>query len=187
MKVVPTALPGVLLVEPRVIPDARGWFAETWRSERYAAHGLPAVLVQDNLVSSGSRVLRGLHLQHPEGQGKLVQVLVGAVFDVAVDVRRGSPTYGRWVGERLDDRNHRQLWIPPGFAHGYQVLGDGALVAYKCSAPYRQESELTVRFDDPALGIPWPVADPVVSEKDRAARRLAEIDPSRLPPFGGEV
>lgn len=185
MKVTPTDLPGVLLVEPRVIADARGWFAETWRAERYAAHGMPAALVQDNLVASGPRVLRGLHLQHPHGQGKLVQVLVGAVFDVAVDVRRGSPTYGQWLGVRLDDQNHLQLWIPAGFAHGYQVLGEQALVAYKCSAPYRQESELAVRFDDPALGIVWPVPDPVVSEKDRAGRCLAEIEPSRLPVFEG--
>lgn len=181
MKVSATALPGVLLLEPDVYRDARGWFAETWRAERHAAHGLPERLVQDNLVASGARVLRGLHLQHPEGQGKLVQALVGAIFDVAVDLRRGSPTFGRWVGERLDAQSLRQLWIPPGFAHGYQVLGEQALVAYKCSAAYRPEHELAVRYDDPQIGVRWPVADPVLSAKDLAAPLLSALDPARLP------
>ena len=181
MNVVPTALAGVLVLEPHVHRDERGWFAESWQRERYAAHGLPADFVQDNLAASGRGVVRGLHFQHPGGQGKLVQALAGEILDVAVDVRVGSPTFGRHVGVTLSEANHRQLWIPPGFAHGYCVVGERALVAYKCSTPYRPEAELGVRYDDPDLGILWPVAAPVVSEKDRAFPRLRDLDRARLP------
>lgn len=181
MRAFPTALPGVLLLELRVHEDERGWFAESWQRERYAALGVPSEFVQDNLAQSGRGVLRGLHLQHPGGQGKLVQALEGEIFDVAVDVRVGSPTFGRHVGVTLSVANHRQLWIPAGFAHGYCVVGERALISYKCSTPYRPDAELGVRFDDPAIAIPWPVTSPVVSAKDRAFPRLKDIDPARLP------
>lgn len=183
MNVRATALPGVLVLEPEAHVDARGWFSEAWRGERYAAHGLPAVMAQQSLAWSRSRVLRGLHLQHPAAQGKLVMALAGEVYDVAVDVRRGSPTFGRWVGEVLSAENRRQLWIPPGFAHGYCVPGEPALVSYLLSAPYRPADEVALRHDDPALAIAWPVRDPVVSAKDRAAPRLADVPPERLPAF----
>lgn len=175
------ALPDVLLLEPRVLRDARGHFLESWSAERHAAAGLPASFAQDNVSYSGRGVLRGLHLQHPDDQGKLITVLRGEIFDVAVDVRRGSPTFGRWVGERLDGVHARQLWIPPGFAHGFVVTGDEALVTYKCTAPYRPASELTIAWNDPTLAISWPVdGSPVLSERDAAAPRLdALLD--RLP------
>ena len=185
MIVRPTALPGVLCFEPAAFTDARGWFSETWRGERYAEHGLPPSMAQHNLAWSRARVLRGLHLQHPQSQGKLVQTLVGAVFDVAVDVRTGSPTFGRWVGEELSAQNRRQLWIPPGFAHGYCVLSQESLLSYLLTAPYRPEHELALRYDDPRLAIAWPVADPLVSAKDLAAPRLEDLPAGRLPAWPG--
>ncbi|RMG87623.1 MAG: dTDP-4-dehydrorhamnose 3,5-epimerase [Candidatus Dadabacteria bacterium] len=184
MRVVETELPGVLLVEPRVFGDERGYFLETYQARRYAEAGIPGPFVQDNLSFSRRGVLRGLHYQHPHGQGKLVWVLQGEVFDVAVDIRRGSPFFGRWVGVRLSAENKRQLWIPPGFAHGFCVVSETALFAYKCTDYYAPEAEGTVRWDDPALAIDWPVADPVVSAKDAAGLRLAEIPPERLPAYG---
>ena len=174
MKVVATELPGVLLVEPRVFGDARGFFFETFHAERYAAAGIPGPFVQDNLSRSGRGTLRGLHFQEPRAQGKLVQVLQGAVWDVAVDVRKGSPHFGRWVGMELSEENRRQLWIPPGFAHGFCVLSDSADFLYKCTEFYAPEVERAVRWDDPALGIHWPVAEPVLSAKDSAAPLLAD-------------
>jgi dTDP-4-dehydrorhamnose 3,5-epimerase len=184
MKVTALAIPEILLVEPRLHGDARGFFMETYHEARYRAAGLDATFVQDNLSGSTQGVVRGLHFQHPRGQGKLVQALVGEVLDVAVDVRRGSPTFGRWVSARLSGDNHLQLWIPPGFAHGFAVLSPRAVVAYKCSALYAPEHELGVAFDDPALGIEWSVAEPIVSPRDRAHPRLADLDPARLPPHG---
>jgi dTDP-4-dehydrorhamnose 3,5-epimerase len=184
MKVTPLEIPEVLLVEPRVFGDARGFFIETYHEERYRAAGIPHRFVQDNLSSSMQNVIRGLHLQHPRGQGKLVQVLTGEVLDVAVDVRRGSPTFGRWVGVTLSGENHLQVFIPPGFAHGFAVLSPRAVFAYKCTELYVPEHELGVAFDDPDLGIRWPVADPVVSPRDRAHPRLRDVDPARLPPHG---
>lgn len=185
MKVTPTVLPEVLLVEPAVFGDARGYFLEAWNEERYAAHGIACRFVQDNLSLSGRGVLRGLHLQHPGGQTKLVSVLHGAVFDVAVDVRRGSPDFGRWVGQELSAANHRQLYIPSGFAHGFLVLSEEAVVAYKVGAPYRPEAELSVRWDDPDIGIAWPdVGMPHLSTKDASGLALATIDPGRLPDRG---
>ncbi|GAB4263307.1 MAG: dTDP-4-dehydrorhamnose 3,5-epimerase [Thermoleophilia bacterium] len=184
MRVVETELPGVLLVEPRVFGDERGYFLETYQARRYAEAGIPGPFVQDNLSFSRRGVLRGLHYQHPHGQGKLVWVLQGEVFDVAVDIRRGSPFFGRWVGVRLSAENKRQLWIPPGFAHGFCVVSETALFAYKCTDYYAPEAEGAVRWDDPALGIDWPVADPVISAKDAAGLRLAEIPPERLPAYG---
>lgn len=176
-------LPDVLLFEPPVFRDARGAFRELHNQERYAAAGLAARFVQDNLSHSDRHVLRGLHLQHPRGQGKLVTVLDGAVYDVAVDVRRGSPTFGRWAGYELTAENAHQLWIPPGFAHGFLVLGERALFAYKCTDVYQPANELSVRWDDPALGIEWPVAAPVLSPKDADAPRLADIPADRLPAY----
>jgi dTDP-4-dehydrorhamnose 3,5-epimerase len=185
MKVTKTEIPGVLVIEPEVFGDARGFFLESWQQSRYAQQGMPERFVQDNLASSRRGVLRGLHLQHPYAQGKLVQVISGEVFDVAVDVRRGSPWIGRWVGVRLSGENKRQFWVPPGFAHGYYVLSEEAIFSYKCNELYHLETELSVLWSDPQIGIDWPLeGEPVLSDKDRAASSLAEIDPERLPEYG---
>jgi dTDP-4-dehydrorhamnose 3,5-epimerase len=181
MTVTPLALPEVLLIEPVVHADARGHFLETWQASRYADAGIDVEFVQDNRSFSRAGVLRGLHYQWPNPQGKLVSVTAGRIFDVAVDVRRDSPRFGQWVGEELSAANHRQLWIPPGFAHGFAVVGDSAVVAYKVSGRYDRASEVTIRYDDPALAIAWPVTDPIVAEKDAAGRRLAEVPLDRLP------
>jgi dTDP-4-dehydrorhamnose 3,5-epimerase len=184
VKVTETDIPGVLIVEPKVFGDERGFFLETWQRERYAEIGIPADLVQDNQAYSRHGVLRGLHLQHPHAQGKLVQVMRGEVFDVAVDARRGSPTFGRWVGVLLSGENKRQLWVPPGFAHGYYVTAEDALFSYKCSDYYHPENELSVAWNDPAIGIEWPLdGDPVLSDKDAAAHLLADLPEERLPEF----
>jgi len=186
MKILETDIPGVLIVEPEVHGDPRGWFLESWQAERYAAAGIPGPFVQDNLALSRHGILRGLHVQHPHAQGKLVQVLQGEVFDVAVDIRRDSPTFGRWVGVLLSGDNHRQFWVPPGFAHGYMVTGDQALFAYKCTDFYHPESEFSIRWDDPDLAIDWPVVGPPqLSEKDRDASLLRDIPPARLPEWPG--
>jgi dTDP-4-dehydrorhamnose 3,5-epimerase len=175
MKVSATGLEGVLLVEPRVFHDERGYFLETWREDRYAAAGIPPGFVQDNVSWSRRGVLRGLHLQQPHPQGKLVQVLHGEVWDVAVDVRPGSPGFGRWAGFTLSDSNARQLWIPPGFAHGFVVLSDQALFHYRCTDVYHPEAEITVRWNDPDLAIGWPVAEPVVSARDAEGVWLRDL------------
>lgn len=185
MKVVETAIPGLLIIEPKVFGDERGFFMETYRVNRYQALGVPTPFVQDNLSYSRKGVLRGLHIQHPGAQGKLVQVLVGEVYDVAVDLRRGSPTFGRWVGEILSGDNKRQLWIPPGFAHGFLVTSDSALFFYKNTDYYSPDTEFSVRWDDPEIGIDWPLAGrlPELSAKDAGAVRLSEIPPERLPGY----
>ncbi|MSP26429.1 MAG: dTDP-4-dehydrorhamnose 3,5-epimerase [Myxococcales bacterium] len=183
MKVRALELPGVLLIEPRAFGDERGYFLETWHDQRYSALGIPEAFVQDNVSRSTEGTLRGLHLQHPNGQGKLVQALLGEVYDVAVDVRVGSPTYGRWVGAVLNDTNHHQLYVPAGFAHGFVVRSEVAIFSYKCTGPYDKESELGVAWDDPELAIAWGTAAPRLSEKDRAHPRLQDIARSRLPPF----
>jgi dTDP-4-dehydrorhamnose 3,5-epimerase len=183
MRIEPTKLIAVVLIEPKVFGDARGHFFETWQRQRYAEAGVTGEFVQDNVSRSARGILRGLHLQEPFGQGKLVQVLDGEVFDVAVDVRAGSPTFGAWVGETLSSDNHRQLWIPPGFAHGFCVTSESALLAYKCTELYHPETELSVLWNDPALGITWPVAEPLLSKKDAAAQRLADIPQERLPRY----
>jgi dTDP-4-dehydrorhamnose 3,5-epimerase len=184
MKAIETAIPGVLVIEPRVFGDARGFFLETYRGSAYGELGIPGPLVQDNLSFSRRGVLRGLHCQHPYSQGKLVQVFAGEVFDVAVDIRRGSPTFGRWVGAILSGENKRQLWVPPGFAHGFLVTGETALFAYKCSDYYHPETEFGVRWDDPAIGIEWPLdGPPELSKKDRETALLADIPADRLPGF----
>jgi dTDP-4-dehydrorhamnose 3,5-epimerase len=183
MKVTSTILEGVVAIEPRVFGDARGYFLETWHRERYAEAGVAREFVQDNLSRSQKGILRGLHLQHPFSQGKLVQVFEGEVFDVAVDVRVGSPTFGKWVGEHLSGENKRQLWIPEGFAHGFCVLSDHALLGYKCTELYHPETELSIMWNDPTLGIAWPVTNPTLSAKDEAGQKLADIPRERLPRY----
>ena len=175
MNVVPTPLPGVLLVEPRAFGDARGFFFESFREERYATAGIVGPFVQDNVSRSARGILRGLHFQEPKGQGKLVFVTRGSVFDVAVDVRRGSPTFGKSYGVELSDENHRQLWIPAGFAHGFCVTSDFADFVYKCTEYYAPEHERSVAWNDPDLAITWPIAEPTLSAKDRAAPRLRDV------------
>lgn len=185
MKVTPMSLPEVLLVEPQRFGDARGYFLETFREERYREVGITLPFVQDNLSRSSRGILRGLHLQNPNAQGKLVYVLVGEVFDVAVDVRVGSPNFGKWTGTTLSADDHRQLWIPPGFAHGFLVVSEIALFAYKCTTAYAARDELGVAWNDPGIGIPWPNGEPLLSAKDAALPRLADIDKSRLPRYQG--
>lgn len=183
MKIVPTLLPEVLAIEPRVFRDPRGAFFESWSATRYAEAGIAGPFVQDNISRSPRGILRGLHLQHPHAQGKLVSVLEGEVFDVAVDVRMGSPRFGQWVGETLSSSNHRQLWIPPGFAHGFAVLSDEAVFHYKCTDSYHPECELTVAWNDPAIAIAWPLRDPILNDKDANGLQLAAIPRERLPKF----
>ena len=184
MSVAATELPEVLVVTPRVLRDERGRFFESWSADRYAAWGLPTRFVQDNVSFSTAGVLRGLHLQFPQGQGKLISVLRGEILDVAVDVRRGSTTFGRWCAERLSAENARQLWVPEGFAHGFLVIGEEALVTYKVTAAYHPESELTIAWDDPDLGIAWPIAGaPRLSPRDAAACRLRDVPEERLPVY----
>lgn len=183
IRVTPLAISEVLLIEPLVFGDDRGYFLEAWNREAYGLAGVANHFVQDNVSWSANRVLRGLHLQHPFSQGKLVQALHGEIFDVAVDVRLGSPTFGRWVGERLSEDNHRQLFVPPGFAHGFCVISDHALVSYKATDVYHPASEIAVAWNDPEIGIDWPVTNPRLSAKDGAAPRLSEIPKSRLPGF----
>ena len=176
MKIEPTALPEVLILTPPVFGDARGFFTESWNRRRFAeATGFEGEFVQDNHSVSRRGVVRGLHYQLPPfAQGKLVRVVAGAVFDVAVDVRRGSPTFGRWVGEMLSAENRRQLWIPEGFAHGFMALEDETQFLYKTTAPYNRDSERAIMWNDPAIAIDWPRNfDPIVSERDMRAPVLA--------------
>lgn len=183
MNTIPTALTEIVIVEPKVFGDERGYFFETWHSARYGAAGLPSAFVQDNLSYSLRGVLRGLHFQNPYAQGKLLSVLQGEVFDVAVDIRRGSPTFARWVGVTLSAENRRQLYVPEGFAHGFCVRSDAALLQYKCTELYQPNAENSLRWDDPQFGIAWPVEQPILSEKDRRAPLLGEIDPEKLPVY----
>jgi dTDP-4-dehydrorhamnose 3,5-epimerase len=169
VRVEPTALPEVLLIRPDVHRDARGWFLETWNAGRYATHGIPAAFAQDNASSSAKGTLRGLHAQRRRPQGKLVRVVAGEIFDVAVDVRPDSKTFLRWVGLTLTAADATQCWIPPGFAHGFCVTGDRAEVEYKCTEPYDPADELRIRWDDPEIGIRWPIERPVLSPADAAA------------------
>jgi dTDP-4-dehydrorhamnose 3,5-epimerase len=185
VQVKPTELPEVLLIEPQVHRDDRGFFLESYHAERYAAAGLTTTFVQDNHSRSGRGTLRGLHLQLTRPQGKLIRVSQGEIFDVAVDVRHGSPRFGRWVGVVLTEVGFEQLWIPEGFAHGFCVLSDVAELQYKCTDYYDPSNELTIAWDDPELGIEWPIEDPLLSEKDRKGRRLAECAPEILPTYRG--
>jgi dTDP-4-dehydrorhamnose 3,5-epimerase len=173
LKVTETSLPGVLVLEPRVFGDERGFFFESYRAAEYEAAGIAGPFVQDNVSRSVRGTLRGLHFQEPKAQGKLVQVLSGSVYDVAVDVRVGSPTFGRWWGVQLTAEEPRQIWVPPGFAHGFCVTSESADFVYKCTAYYAPECERAVAWNDPAIGIEWPVAAPRLSPKDAAAPMLA--------------
>jgi dTDP-4-dehydrorhamnose 3,5-epimerase len=181
MKIVETSLPEVLLIEPRVFGDHRGYFMETYRAHCYAAAGIPGPFVQDNLSFSRRGTLRGLHYQLPDAQGKLVQVLSGEAFDVAVDIRVGSPTFSKWFGTVLSDQNRRQLYIPEGFAHGFCVTSETALFVYKCTAYYNAAAESVILWNDPDIGIQWPVDHPTLSEKDAQAPTLSAIEAVRLP------
>ena len=175
MKARPTALPGLVVLEPAVHGDERGFFAETFRADLFPEFGVREAWVQDNHSRSARGVLRGLHLQVGEGQAKLVRCARGRVLDVAVDVRRGSPSYGRWSAVELDDRALLQVYVPVGFAHGFCVLSEVADVVYKCSSYYDRDLERTIAWDDPELAIDWPLAEPLLSGRDRAAPRLAEV------------
>ena len=185
MDVSKTALPEVLLIKPKKFDDNRGYFYESWNQDRYAEFGMPEDFVQDNISLSTKGTLRGLHYQEPMAQGKLVSVLVGRVFDVAVDLRRGSPRFGSWVGVELSGETREQLWIPEGFAHGFCVMSDLAEFFYKCTAPYNPETEHTIRYDDPEIGISWPIEVPVLSEKDENAFSLS--DAITLPMYQGKL
>jgi dTDP-4-dehydrorhamnose 3,5-epimerase len=184
MNVIATAIPGVVVLEPKVFGDDRGYFLETWSRQKYEAAGIPAVFVQDNVSFSRKGVLRGLHYQNPHAQGKLVQVMSGEVFDVAVDIRAGSPTFGKCVGEVLSEKNHRQMYIPPGLAHGFCVLSDTVLFAYKCTDTYNAAAEGGIFWNDPDLGIVWPIREPILSPKDEKYPRLRDVPKDRLPIFG---
>lgn len=177
-----TDLPGVVVVEPDVHRDERGFFFEVYHAAKYADGGIDAVFVQDNQSRSRHRILRGLHAQCRQPQGKLVRVIAGEIFDVAVDARRGSPTFGRWVGVVLSGENFKQLYVPPGFLHGFCVLSERADVEYKCTAFWAAGDEVSVRWDDPAVGIDWPLRDPLLSAKDRDAPLLAEVA-DRMPSY----
>ncbi|GIW41189.1 MAG: dTDP-4-dehydrorhamnose 3,5-epimerase [Candidatus Binatia bacterium] len=177
MRVLPTALEGVVLIEPDVHRDGRGLFLETYRADRYRELGIADVFVQDNFSRSVARTLRGLHAQRTKPQAKLVRVVRGEIYDVVVDIRRGSPTYRRWAAFRLSESNFLQCYVPVGFAHGFCVLSDVADVEYKCTDFYDPGDELRIRWDDPELGIGWPVDSPILSPKDAAAPPLREVEP----------
>jgi len=181
MRVTPLDHPEILLVEPDVFQDPRGFFMETWHAEKYTQHGLPAIFLQDNQSRSTRGVLRGLHyqLQHP--QGKLVRVVSGEVFDVAVDIRRGSPWFGKWVGAVLSEENQQQLYVPPGFAHGFCTLSEQADFLYKCTDVYTAGDEYGIAWDDPDIGIEWPQLDYLLSDKDLDNPRLSESN--KLPDY----
>lgn len=184
MKVIPTAIDGLLIVEPDVYGDRRGFFMETWRHERYKEAGILTHFVQDNLSFSVRGTLRGLHYQIQNSQAKLIMALTGDVFDVAVDLRPDSPTFGKWEAVRLTGENHRQLYIPEGFAHGFCVLSETAHFLYKCSRPYRPHDEAGIPWNDPDIGIEWPVSEPILSDKDLDLPRLREISRDHLPHAG---
>jgi len=183
MNISEATIPGVLIIEPDVFRDKRGTFLETWQLKRYQKAGIPAEFLQDNVSISKKGTLRGLHYQHPHGQGKLVQVLSGSVFDVAVDIRLGSPTFGKSHSEPLSDSNHKQLYIPPGFAHGFCVLSDTAIFSYKCTEYYDDSAEAGVAWNDPDLKINWPIQKPLLSKKDEAFSRLKDIPRESLPHY----
>ena len=177
MIVAPTGIAGVLLIEPKIFGDARGFFFESWNAQAFATAGIPAAFVQDNHSRSPRGVLRGLHYQIVQPQGKLVRVTAGAVYDVAVDLRRASPTFGRWVGERLSGENRRMLWIPPGFGHGFLVLSDSADFLYKTTDYYAPEHERVIAWNDPDLAIAWPLSGaPTLSARDDAGPRFRDAE-----------
>lgn len=183
MRRIETRLSGVAIIEPKVAGDQRGFFVETWREDRFAELGIPARFVQDNWSRSSKGVLRGLHWQLGRPQGKLVRVVTGAVFDVVVDVRRGSPTFGRWIGEVLSEENKRALYVPAGFAHGFLVLSEICDFVYRCTDYYAPAEERGIAWNDPGLAIAWPLAgaQPMLSEKDRRFGPLTGVPPADLP------
>jgi len=181
LKVTRTELDGLIIIEPAFFEDDRGFFMEAWHHSKYKEAGVPAQFVQDNISLSKFGVLRGLHFQSPGEQGKLVSVLKGEVFDVAVDIRVDSPTYKKWVGVNLSESNRKQLWIPPGFAHGFTALSDDALFLYKCSEYYNRQYEHTLRWDDPDIGIDWPGTKHIMSEKDAAAPYFRDLTIDAFP------
>jgi dTDP-4-dehydrorhamnose 3,5-epimerase len=185
VNILPTELDGVLIIEPDVFGDERGFFMESFQKRRYREAGIKTEFVQDNISRSVRNTLRGLHYQHPHDQAKLVQVLEGEIYDVAVDIRQGSPTFGRWVGVILSAENRRQFFLPAGFAHGFCVLSATALFLYKCGDFYAPEAEGGICWDDPDLGIPWPVQAPILSERDSRFSPLRHVASHRLPVFGG--
>jgi dTDP-4-dehydrorhamnose 3,5-epimerase len=184
VKITPSRIPEVLVIEPDVFGDSRGFFLESWHAQKFAAQGLDVSFVQDNHSRSSRGVLRGLHYQLEQPQGKLVRVVCGAVFDVAVDIRRGSPTFGQWVAAELSGENHRQLYVPPGFAHGFCVLSDSADFLYKCTDFYAPQYEHGIRWNDPDIGIDWPGEDFTISDKDARSGLLSEMH-DKLPRYEG--
>ena len=185
MRVLDTDLPGVRIFEPDRFEDERGWFMELWNEERYRELGLDVRFVQTNVSWSRKGVLRGLHYQWPNPQGKLVSVLEGAVFDVVVDIRQGSPTFAKWYGCELSRQNRRQLWVPEGFAHGFLVLSEAAAVLYECTAPYERSSDRSIAWADPEIGVAWPRAPEIVSTKDRLAPQIGALAADALPTWSG--
>ena len=180
MNVIRCELAGPLIIEPKVFGDARGFFLESYSRDRYRAAGIEQDFVQDNFSFSARGTLRGMHAQNPRPQGKLVSVWQGEVWDVVVDIRQGSPTFGRWFGVTLSAENKRQFWVPPGFAHGFVVTSDTALFHYKCTDTYAPKDEIGFRWDDPAVGIPWPVTNPILSARDAKAPLLKELPAEKL-------
>ncbi len=187
MRVTRARLPECLLIEPQVFADSRGSFFEQWNAARYREAGLDAQFVQSNVSTSTRGVLRGLHYQWPKPQGKLVSVLEGEVWDVAVDIRRGSPTFGHWASAVLSAENGRQFWVPEGFAHGFVVLSDRAVFHYLCTAPYDRECDASLRWNDAKLAIDWPLAEPLLSDKDARAPFLDDVAEQRLPVYTAPV
>ena len=183
MKCIQTPLPGVVVIEPKVFGDSRGFFYESYNEKVFRENGIDRRFVQSNVSRSSRGVLRGLHYQWPRPQGKLVSVLEGEVYDVAVDIRRGSPTFGQWTAAMLTAENHRHFWIPEGFAHGFCVVSDFATFSYQCTELYDAAADAGVAWNDPALAIDWPLSDPVLSEKDKKAPALADVPAERLPEY----
>jgi dTDP-4-dehydrorhamnose 3,5-epimerase len=179
VKIIETAIAGALIIEPKVFGDPRGFFMETWNAATFAEAGLEMKFVQDNHSRSQRGVLRGLHFQNPSPQGKLVRVTRGAVFDVVVDIRKSSPTFGQWLGMELSEENQRMLWVPEGFAHGFLTLEDNTDFVYKCTTLFAPENEHIIAWDDPTIGVDWPLDDitPLISEKDAAGMALADVTP----------
>jgi dTDP-4-dehydrorhamnose 3,5-epimerase len=181
MKILPTSLKEVLLIEPSIFEDKRGFFMEIYQQEKYWKLGIDRDFIQDNLSHSVKGTLRGLHYQHPHAQAKLMQVIRGEIFDVAVDIRRGSPTFGKWAGLHLSEKNKQQLYIPEGFAHGFCVLSETAIFMYKCSDLYAPNCERGILWSDPDIGIAWPIENPLLSDKDGKYKSLKDIPPDYLP------
>ena len=181
MNIIPTAIEDVLVIEPKVFRDPRGFFMETFHQQRYMKAGINRTFVQDNLSYSLKNTIRGLHYQIKAPQAKLVQVIAGRIFDVVVDIRPGSPTFGQWIGMHLSDQNNRQLFIPEGFAHGFCVLSETALFSYKCSNFYQADDEGGILWSDPQIGIDWPVKEPIISQKDKHNPNLSDLSDDRLP------